>query len=63
MDRAVDRAAGRAQPDPRHLGVHAKARHDLDELMSVLQRGDRLGVSELSPLGRSPGVRRRSSAT
>ena len=32
------------------LALHAGG---LDELMSVLQRSDRLGVSELSPLARS----------
>ena len=37
----------RARPAPRHPGVHAKVRHDLDELMSLLQRGDRLGVAEV----------------
>ena len=63
---AVDRAAGRAAARPSSswrtrestTRLHRGAPADLDELMSVLQRGDRLGVSELWPLGRSLGVRR-----
>ena len=36
-------------------GQASEKRRRLDELMSVLQRGDRLVVSKLSRLGRSPG--------
>ena len=36
-------------------GQASEKRHRLDELMNVLQRGDRLVVSELSRLGRSLG--------
>ena len=36
-------------------GQASEKRHRLDELMNVLQRGDRVVVSELSQLGRSLG--------
>ena len=74
LSAGVDRAAGRAQPAPRHPWIRPKARlphrrlhrgdcsgqasekrRRLDELTSLLERGDRLVVSELSRLGRALG--------
>ena len=64
MDRPSTAQQDVRKPDPRHPGVHAKARHDLDELMSALQRGGTPPGRQRTLAARSvAGCSPRSSAT